>query len=160
MYPIPLWKTIPLNGQQFALEKDFLNLWWFHCSILFIMSLGFPGSSAGKEFVCNVGDLSSIPGSGRSAGEGIGHPFHYSWASQVAQLVKNPPAIWENSPGFDTWVGKIPWRRDRLTTPVFWPGEFHGLYSPWGHKELDMTKRLSLHLCILSLFVYRPLSDA
>ena len=36
---------------------------------------------------------------------------------------------------FNSWVGKIPWRRDRLPTPVFWPGEFHGLYSPWGHKE-------------------------
>ena len=44
-------------------------------------------------------------------------------ASLVAQLVKN-------SPGFDPWVGKIPWRRERLPTPVFWPGEFHGLYSP------------------------------
>ena len=42
-------------------------------------------------------------------------------------------------PGLDPWVGKIPWRRERLTTPVFWPGEFHGLYSPWGHKELDTT---------------------
>ena len=38
------------------------------------------------------------------------------------------------------WVGKIPWRRERLPTPVLWPGEFHGLYSPWGGKELDMTK--------------------
>ena len=38
-----------------------------------------------------------------------------------------------------TWVGKIPWRRERLPTPVFWPGEFHGLYSPWGGKESDMT---------------------
>ena len=40
-------------------------------------------------------------------------------------------------------VGKIPWKRERLTTPVFWPGEFHGLYSPWGLKELDMTEWLS-----------------
>jgi len=32
---------------------------------------------------------------------------------------------------FNPWVGKIPWRRERLATPVFWPGEFHGLYSPW-----------------------------
>ena len=47
-------------------------------------------------------------------------------------------------PGFDPWVGKIPWRRERLPTPVFWPGEFHGLYSPWGHKESDTTERLSL----------------
>ena len=43
-------------------------------------------------------------------------------------------------PGFDPWVGKIPWRRERLPTPVFWPGEFHGLYSPWGCKELDTTE--------------------
>jgi len=46
-------------------------------------------------------------------------------------------------PGFDPWVGKIPWRRERPSTPVFWPGEFHGLYSPWGHKEWDTTERLS-----------------
>ena len=59
------------------------------------------------------------------------------WASVVAQLVKNPPAI--GRPGFDPWVGKIPWRRGRLPTPVFWPGEFHGLYSPWGRKESDTT---------------------
>ena len=48
--------------------------------------------------------------------------------------------------GFDPWIGKIPWRREWLPTPVFWPGEFHGLYSPWGCKELDMTERLSLGL--------------
>ena len=46
-------------------------------------------------------------------------------ASLVAQLVKNLPAMLET--WFDPWVGKIPWRRDRLPTPVFWPGEFHGL---------------------------------
>ena len=50
---------------------------------------------------------------------------------------------------FDSWVGKIPWRREQLPTPVFWPGEFHGLYSPWGRKESDITERLSLHeLCM------------
>ena len=42
---------------------------------------------------------------------------------------------------FDPWVGKIPWKRERLPTPVFWPGEFHGLYSPWGRKESDVTER-------------------
>ena len=47
---------------------------------------------------------------------------------------------------FDIWVGKIPWGRDRLPTPVFWPGEFHGLYSPRGCKELDTTEQLSLSL--------------
>ena len=47
------------------------------------------------------------------------------------------------------WVGKTPWRRERLPTLVFWPGEFHGLYSPWGHKELDTTEPLSLSLSLL-----------
>ena len=49
-------------------------------------------------------------------------------------------------PGFNPWVGKIPSRRERLPTPGFWPGEFHGLYSPWGRIELDTTERLSLSL--------------
>ena len=67
----------------------------------------------------------------------------FSWASLVAQTVKNSPAMWK------TWVRKIPWRRDQLPTPVFLPGEFHGQrslagYSPWGHKESDTTEQLSL----------------
>ena len=61
-------------------------------------SKGFPGSSAGKESTCNAGHPSSIPGSGRSTGEGIDYPLQYSWTSLVAQLVKNPLAMWE------TWV--------------------------------------------------------
>ena len=55
----------------------------------------FPGSSAGKESTCNVGDPSLIPGLGRSAGEGIGYPLYYSWASLLAQLVNNSRAMWE-----------------------------------------------------------------
>ena len=54
---------------------------------------GFPDISVGKEFACNAGDPGSIPGSGRSAGEGIGYPLQYSRASLVAQLVKNLPVI-------------------------------------------------------------------
>ena len=54
----------------------------------------FPGSSAGKESTYNAGDLVSISGSGRYTGEGIGYPLQYSWASLVAQLVMNPPAMW------------------------------------------------------------------
>ena len=65
--------------------------------------MGFLDSSVGKESACNAGDPGSIPGSGRSAGEGIGYPLHYSWASLVAQLVKNPPATWE------TWVPSLSW---------------------------------------------------
>ena len=56
----------------------------------------------------------------------------------MAQLVKNLPAVWET--GFDLWVGKIPWRRKSLPAPVVWPREFHRLYSPWGHKESDLTE--------------------
>ena len=103
---------------------------------------GFPDSSIGKESALNAGDPSSIPGLGRSTEEGIGYPLQYSWASLVAQLpIVAPPAVWK--PGFEPWVRKIPWRRERLPTPVFWPGEFHGLYSSWGRKELDMTELLS-----------------
>ena len=65
-------------------------------------------------------------------------------ASRVAQRVKN--RLQCRRPGFDPWVGKIPWRREGLPTPVFWPGEFHGLYNPWGHKESDTSERLSLSL--------------
>ena len=62
---------------------------------------GFPDSSVGKESACNAGDPSLIPGSGRSSREGIGYPLQYSWASLVAQLVKNPPAVQE------TWVQSL-----------------------------------------------------
>ena len=87
-------------------------------------------SSVGKESTCNAGDPGSIPGLGRSVGEGIGYPVQYSWASLVAQLVKNPPAMPET--WVHPWVWKIPWRREWLPTPVLWPGESHGFYSLWG----------------------------
>ena len=66
--------------------------------------MGFPDSSVGKESTCNVGDPALIPRLGRSAGEGIGYPFQYSWASLVAQLVKNLPAVRE------TWVQFLGWK--------------------------------------------------
>ena len=80
--------------------------------------LGLLGSSDGKESTCNVGDPGLIRGSGRSPEEGIGYPLQHSWASLVAQLVKNL-CLQCRRPGFDSWVGKIPWRRDRLLTPAF-----------------------------------------
>ena len=64
---------------------------------------GFPDSSVGKESACNVEDPGSIPGWGRSTGEGLGYPLQYSWASLVAQLVNNPPAVQE------TWVWSLAW---------------------------------------------------
>ena len=64
---------------------------------------GFPDSSVGKESACNAGDPVSIHGLERSPGEGISYPLQYSWASLVAQLVKNPPAMWE------TWIRSLGW---------------------------------------------------
>ena len=64
---------------------------------------GFPDNSVGKESIFNAGDPSLIPGSGRSTGEGIGYPLQYSWASLMAQLVKNPPSMQ------DTWVQSLGW---------------------------------------------------
>ena len=55
-----------------------------------------------------------------------------------------------NGPVFNRWVWKIPRRRERLLTPVFWPREFHGLYSPWGHKEPKMTEQFPLSLWAFS----------
>ena len=69
-----------------------MNFYWG------IVDLGFPDNSVGKEYACSAGDPGLIPGSGRSAREGIGYPLQYSGASLVAQLVKNLPAMQE------TWV--------------------------------------------------------
>ena len=71
--------------------------------IRLIASMGFPGGSEGKESACNAGDPGSIPGSGGSGGEEIGHPLQCSWASLVTRLVKNPPAMRE------TWVQSLSW---------------------------------------------------
>ena len=60
-------------------------------------------------------------------------------------------------PGFDPWVGKVSWRRERLFTPVFWPREFHGLYSPWGRKESDTAQWLSLSRSLLFEAAGKPL---
>ena len=99
---------------------------------------GFPDSSVGKESACNTGDPSSIPGSGRSPGEGIGYPLQYSWASLVAQLVKNLPAMretlvrslgWEDplEKGMATHSSILAWR-------IPWTGEPAGLQSMGSHR--------------------------
>ena len=65
----------------------------------------------------------------------------YQWASQVAPVIKNPPANAGNMRrGFDPWVRKIPWRKKWQPTPVFLPGDPRGqrslvVYSPWGGKR-------------------------
>ena len=68
--------------------------------------MGFPGSSADKESAYSAGDPSSIPGSGRSAGEGIDYPLQYFWAFLVAQLVKNLAAMCVLSLGWEDSLAK------------------------------------------------------
>ena len=105
--------------------------------------MGFPRSSAGKEAACNAGDLGWIPGSGRSAGEGIGYPLQYSQASLVTQLVKNPPAMQE------TWVQSLGWENP-LEKGKATHSSILACRIPWtvesmeGRKELGTTKQLSL----------------
>ena len=100
------------------------------------------GSSVHGILQARILEWVAMPSSGDFPNQGIdpiscttGRFFTY-----VAQLVKNPPAMWES------WVRKIPWRRERLPTPVFWPGEFHGPYTPWGRKESETVERISLFL--------------
>ena len=81
-------KSIPTSGAFFARNQH---------------PYGLACGSAGKESACNAGDPSLIPKLGRSAGEGVGYPLQYSWASLVAQLVKKLPAMQE------TWVQSLGW---------------------------------------------------
>ena len=90
----------------------------------------------------NVRDPSSIPRSGSSPGEEIGYSLQYSWASLVAQMVKNLPAMQET--GFNPWVGKIPWRENGNSLQYSCLENPRGQrslagYSWWSHKELDTT---------------------
>ena len=99
---------------------------------------GFPGSLAGKESACSVGDRSLIPGSESSPGKGIGYPLQYSCASLVAQLGKTTCHVGDlgSIPGLERSPGE-----GKLPTPVFWPGEFHGLYIV--HGVMKSRTRLS-----------------
>ena len=94
---------------------------------------GFPGSSAGKKSACNAGDPGSIPGLGRSPGEGLGYPLQYSWASLVAELVKNPPVM------RDTWVGSLGWE-DTLEKGKATHSSILAWRIPWCPKESDTTE--------------------
>ena len=100
--------------------------------------IGFLHSSVGKESACNSGDPGSIPDSG-SAGEAIGYPLQFSWAFLLAQLIKNLPAMHE------TWARSLGWE-DPLEKGEATHSSIVAWRIPWGHKELDMTERLSLSL--------------
>ena len=74
--------------------------------------MGFSDNSVGKESAGNAEDPSSIHGSGRSTGEGIGYPLQYFWAFLVAQLIKNPPEMWETNVQFLGWENPLEKEKD------------------------------------------------
>ena len=84
---------------------------------------GFTNSSVDKESVCNARDPGWIPGLGRSIGEWIDYPLQYSWASLVAQLIKNPPPMWE------TWVPFLGWEYSCLENSM--DSIVHGFAKSW-----------------------------
>ena len=98
------------------------------------LNVHFPGSSADKESTCNTGDPGSIPGLGRSPGEGIGYPLWYSWASLMTQTVNNLPTMRE------TWFGKIHWRRAWRPTLVFLPGDSSWTEEPGGLQSMGLQR--------------------
>ena len=97
-------------------------------------------TSVGKESACNAGDPSLIPGLGRSSGEGIGYSRQYSWASLVAQMAKNPSAMWE------TWVPSLGWEdpleEGMATHYSFLPGESPQTEEPGRLQSMGSQSRM------------------
>ena len=139
---------LPFQRQCSQLMLHYKNFWQLiraghlclfipcHSKVLEVLHMiFFPCSSAGKESACNTGDPGSIPGSGKSTGEGIGYPFQYSWASLVIQLVKNLPAMWE------TWIWSLCWEDPLekgkvthsiiLAWKILWTAQSMGLQRAW-----------------------------
>ena len=107
---------------------------------VFLLHLGFPSSSIGKESACSAGDPISIPGSGKVPGEWIGYPLESIWVSLVGKLVKIPPAMWE------TWVQSLSWE-DPLEKGLTTHSSILAWRTPWtihGVTESDMTELTSL----------------
>ena len=108
--------------------------------------MGFPHSLGGKESTCHAGDPGSIPGSGRSPGEEIGYPLQYSWASLVAQLVKNPPAMWE------IWAWSMGWEDPLEKGKAGYPLQYSGLENSMGNVVHGLAKSWTW----LRNFHYKP----
>ena len=117
--------------------------------ILMLIFGGFPGSSAGKESACNAGDPSSVPGSRRSAGEGIGYPLQYSWASLVAQLADKKSSCNAGHLGSVPGLGRSP--GDENGYPLQYSGLENSMDST-GRKESDTREWLSLSLDFIFSF--------
>ena len=105
---LKFWTTVNITPPLF-----FFNVCIYVYTYIFFFSWNQPLGFSAFLLLLNYSSKSLLPAA---------HPL---WASLVAQLVKNLPAC--RRPWFNSWVGKIPWGRDRLPTPVFWPGEFYGM---------------------------------
>ena len=144
--------------------------------------LGFPGSSAAKESACNSGDPGLNSGSGRSPGEEMGYPFQYSWASLVAQMVKNAPIIQETLVWFlgqedplekgkatqssilawrSSWAGEPGRQQSQGSQRVGYNWEaFTSLFPRYqwcidyslGYKMLNHKRQFQLILCLLNKY--------
>ena len=139
----------------------FNNILWDSC-ILYMLTEFFLLLCSIPSYDSNVSNIFI-----HSSVDGYLRTNIFFFASLLAQMVKNPPAMRVRSHwvrlGFDPWVGKIPWRREQLPNPVFWPGEFHGQrslagYSPWGCKELNTTEWLSLSLFFFTISNHAAIS--
>ena len=100
---------------------------------------GFPDSLVGKESACNTGGPGSIPGLGRFPWrrDRLPTPVFLGFPCGSAGIAS---ACNSGDLGSIPGLGRSPGEGKGLPTPIFWPGEFHGLYSPWGLKELDTTE--------------------
>ena len=124
------------NHEYFEWETVYMIFFFF-----WDVMVGFPGSSADKKPACNAGDPGSFLGLGSSPGEGIGYPLQYYWASLMAQMVTNLPAVLETWVWFQGWEDSL---EEHMATQYFSLENLHEQrslvgYSPWGHKESDMT---------------------
>ena len=141
-----VWSYSVFVGDWLPLNPRFSELF----AVVWLSLVSFSDSSVGKESTCNAGDPSSIPGSGRSAGEGIGYPLQYSWAFLALQLIKNLSAMWE------TWVQSLGWENSlekgktihsRILAWRISRTTVHGVTKSW--TRLSNFHFTSLHLVVL-----------
>ena len=125
-----------LGDVDYILNPVFKIIFTF---IGYFRNMGFLGGSVGKESMCNAGDPGLIPGSERSAGEGIGYPFQYSWASLVAQLVKNPPTMRETRVRSLGWEDPLEKGKATHSSILAWR-----ISSSMESQRVDTTEQLSL----------------
>jgi len=152
---MPIPQFIPLPSPLVSIHlfphvplciEDFEGLWSL-CLEEGKHNTGFPGSWASKEFTCSAGDPGSIPGSGRSPGEGIGYPLQYPWDSHGGGSNSKEYACNVGDEGSISGLGRSPagghgnplqysWLENPMDRSLVG-------YSPWGHKESNTTERLS-----------------